>query len=68
MFGRRFFRLFGSIRLQHAAADQLQQLILVGHSDIVVTYEDKLLELIRSGALQTDASEKPEGSPAEHAA
>lgn len=36
--------------------------------DIVVTYEDKLLELIRSGALQTDASEKPEGSPAEHAA
>mgnify|MGYP001633661291 FL=1 len=36
--------------------------------DIAVTYEDKLLELIRSGALQTDASEKPEGSPAEHAA
>ena len=32
------------------------------------TYEDKLLELIRSGALQADASEKPEGSPAEHAA
>ena len=36
--------------------------------DIAVTYEDKLLELIHSGALQTDASEKPEGSPAEHAA
>ena len=32
------------------------------------TYEDKLLELIRSGALQADASEKPKGSPAEHAA
>ena len=31
------------------------------------TYEDKL-ELIRSGVLQADASEKPEGSPAEHAA
>ena len=27
--------------------------------DIAVTYEDKLLELIRSGVLQTDASEKP---------
>ena len=36
MFGRRCFRLFGSIRLQHAAADQLQQLIFVGHGDIVV--------------------------------
>ena len=36
--------------------------------DIAVTYEDKLLELIRSGALQTDASEKPEEPPAEHAA
>ena len=36
MFGGRFFRLFGSIRLQRAAADQLQQLILVGHSDIVI--------------------------------
>ena len=36
--------------------------------DIAVTYEDKLLELIRSGALQTDASEKPEAPPAEHAA
>ena len=32
------------------------------------TYEDKLLELIRSGALQADASEKPEEPPAEHAA
>ena len=32
------------------------------------TYEDKLLELIRSGTLQSDASEKPEKSPAEHAA
>ena len=30
--------------------------------------DDKLLELIRSGALQTDASEKPEEPPAEHAA
>ena len=30
--------------------------------DIAVTYEDKLLELIRSGALQADASEKPEGT------
>ena len=28
----------------------------------------KLLEMIRSGALQTDASEKPEAPPAEHAA
>ena len=36
--------------------------------DIVVTYEDKLLELIRSGVLQADASEKPEEPPAEHAA
>lgn len=36
--------------------------------DIAVTYEDKLLELIRSGVLQTDASEKPEEPPAEHAA
>ena len=36
--------------------------------DIAVTYEDKLLELIRSGALQTDASEKPEEPPVEHAA
>ena len=36
--------------------------------DADVTYEDKLLELIRSGALQTDASEKPEAPPAEHAA
>ena len=34
--------------------------------DIAVTYEDKLLELIRSGALQADASEKPEEPPAEH--
>ena len=30
--------------------------------------DDKLLELIRSGVLQTDASEKPEAPPAEHAA
>ena len=36
--------------------------------DIAVTYEDKLLELIRGGVLQTDASEKPEEPPAEHAA
>ena len=36
--------------------------------DSDVTYTDKLLELIRSGALQTDASEKPEAPPAEHAA
>ena len=36
--------------------------------DSDVTYTDKLLELIRSGALQTDASEKPEEPPAEHAA
>ena len=36
--------------------------------DIAVTYEDKLLELIRSGALQADASEKPEAPSAEHAA
>ena len=36
--------------------------------DIAVTYEDKLLELIRSGVLQTNASEKPEEPPAEHAA
>ena len=36
--------------------------------DIAVTYEDKLLELIRSGALQADASEKPEEPPVEHAA
>ena len=36
--------------------------------DIAVTYEDKLLELIRSGVLQEDASEKPEEPPAEHAA
>ena len=36
--------------------------------DIAVTYEDKLLELIRSGTLQADASEKPEEPPAEHAA
>lgn len=36
--------------------------------DIAVTYEDKLLELIRSGVLQADASEKPEEPPAEHAA
>lgn len=36
--------------------------------DIAATYEDKLLELIRSGALQADASEKPEEPPAEHAA
>jgi len=33
-----------------------------------VTYEDKLLELIRSGVLQADASEKPKEPPAEHAA
>ena len=39
-----------------------------GKDDEAVTYEDKLLELIRSGALQTDASEKPEAPPAEHAA
>ena len=39
-----------------------------GKDDETVTYEDKLLELIRSGALQTDASEKPEAPPAEHAA
>ena len=36
--------------------------------DSDVTYTDKLLELIRSGALQADASEKPEEPPAEHAA
>ncbi len=36
--------------------------------DIAVTYEDKLLELIRSGVLQADASEKPKEPPAEHAA
>lgn len=36
--------------------------------DIAATYEDKLLELIRSGVLQADASEKPEEPPAEHAA
>ena len=30
--------------------------------------DDKLLELIRSGVLQADASEKPEEPPAEHAA
>ena len=36
--------------------------------DIAVTYEDKLLELIRSGVLQADVSEKPEEPPAEHAA
>ena len=36
--------------------------------DEAMTYEDKLLELIRSGALQTDASEKPEEPPAERAA
>jgi len=36
--------------------------------DEAVTYEDKLLELIRSGVLQADASEKPEEPPAEHAA
>ena len=30
--------------------------------------DDKLLELIRSGTLQADASEKPEEPPAEHAA
>ena len=30
--------------------------------DIAVTYEDKLLELIRSGVLQADASEKPSSS------
>lgn len=39
-----------------------------GKDDEAVTYEDKLLELIRSGVLQADASEKPEESPAEHAA
>lgn len=36
--------------------------------DSDVTYTDKLLELIRSGVLQTGASEKPEEPPAEHAA
>ena len=36
--------------------------------DSDVTYTDKLLELIRSGVLQADASEKPEEPPAEHAA
>ena len=36
--------------------------------DETVTYEDKLLELILSGALQADASEKPKEPPAEHAA
>lgn len=36
--------------------------------DETVTYEDKLLELISSGALQADASEKPKEPPAEHAA
>lgn len=36
--------------------------------DEAATYEDKLLELIRSGALQADASEKPEEPPVEHAA
>lgn len=39
-----------------------------GKDDEAVTYEDKLLELIRSGVLQADASEKPEEPPAEHAA
>ena len=38
------------------------------NDDIAVTYEDKLLELIRSGVLQADASEKPKEPPAEHAA
>ena len=41
---------------------------VLGKDDEAVTYEDKLLELIRSGALQTDTSEKPEEPPAEHAA
>ena len=36
--------------------------------DIAVTYEVKLLELIRCGTLQADASEKPEEPPVEHAA
>lgn len=36
--------------------------------DIAATYEDKLLDLIRSGVLQADASGKPEEPPAEHAA
>ena len=36
--------------------------------DEAATYEDKLLELIRSGVLQADASEKPKEPPAEHAA
>ena len=36
--------------------------------DAEVTYEDKLLELIRSGALQMDASAMQEEPPAEHAA
>ena len=38
----------------------------IGNTNL--TYEDKLLELIRSGVLQADASEKPEEPPAEHAA
>ena len=36
--------------------------------DTETTYEDKLLELIRSGALQMDASAMQEEPPAEHAA
>lgn len=31
--------------------------------DIAVTYEDKLLELIRSGVLQADVSEKRKNLP-----
>lgn len=38
------------------------------NDDIAVTYEDKLLELIRSGALQMNASAMQEEPPAEHAA
>lgn len=38
------------------------------NNDIAVTYEDKLLELIRSGALQIDASAMPKEPPDEHAA
>ena len=36
--------------------------------DTESTYEDKLLELIRSGALQMNASAMPKEPPDEHAA
>ena len=38
------------------------------NDDIAVTYEDKLLELIRGGALQMDASAMQDKPPIEHAA